>query len=123
MRDVSEAECASKYATAEPRPFIKHVHVPEDSSSSVERAHSFSQPAHFGFILFISAGRLHSFDSKHIQTLFIMKFTALTLLALGASTSAYVVPNNKVVEENAVEARMPVRLITCSLARPPLTFR
>jgi hypothetical protein len=36
-----------------------------------------------------------------------MRFTALTLLALGASTSAYVVPNNKVVE-NAVAARMPV---------------
>jgi hypothetical protein len=36
-----------------------------------------------------------------------MRFTAITLLALGASTSAYVVPNNKVAE-NAVAARMPV---------------
>jgi hypothetical protein len=37
-----------------------------------------------------------------------MRFTALTLLALGASTSAYVVPSNKQVSDNAVEARMPV---------------
>lgn len=37
-----------------------------------------------------------------------MRFTALTLLALGASTSAYVVPNNKQAVDNAVEARMPV---------------
>jgi hypothetical protein len=37
-----------------------------------------------------------------------MKFSALTLLALGASTSAYVVPNAPA--ENAVEARMVVRL-------------
>jgi hypothetical protein len=37
-----------------------------------------------------------------------MRFTALTLLALGASTSAYVVPNNKQAVDNAVKARMPV---------------
>ncbi|KAF2127616.1 hypothetical protein P153DRAFT_368205 [Dothidotthia symphoricarpi CBS 119687] len=39
-----------------------------------------------------------------------MKFTVLTILALGASTSAYVVPNTKVaVEDKAVNAaRMPV---------------
>lgn len=37
-----------------------------------------------------------------------MKFTALTLLALGASASAYVVSDKKVVTENAVEARVVV---------------
>jgi len=40
-----------------------------------------------------------------------MRFTAITLLALGASTTAYVVPNNKVVD-NAVKSRMPVSLAT-----------
>ncbi|KAI1570419.1 hypothetical protein PtrEW7m1_008230 [Pyrenophora tritici-repentis] len=34
-----------------------------------------------------------------------MRFSAITLLALGATTTAYVVPNNKVVD-NAVKARM-----------------
>jgi hypothetical protein len=37
-----------------------------------------------------------------------MKITALALLALGASTSAYVVPNSRPVEKNAVAARMVV---------------
>jgi hypothetical protein len=37
-----------------------------------------------------------------------MRITALALLALGASTSAYVVPDNGQLSENAVEARMPV---------------
>lgn len=36
-----------------------------------------------------------------------MKFTALTLLALGASASAFVVPANKQVQDTGVEARMP----------------
>jgi len=37
-----------------------------------------------------------------------MKFTALTLLALGASATAYVVNDKKVVTNNAVEARVVV---------------
>jgi hypothetical protein len=41
-----------------------------------------------------------------------MKITAFALLALGASTSAYVVPSDAKAE-NAVEARMPVSLIRC----------
>jgi hypothetical protein len=42
-----------------------------------------------------------------------MRFTAITLLALGASTSAYVVPQ---VQNNAVAARMVVsQLAFCSI--------
>lgn len=37
-----------------------------------------------------------------------MKFTAITLLALGASATAYVVNDKKVVTGNAVEARVVV---------------
>lgn len=37
-----------------------------------------------------------------------MRFTALTLLALGASAAAYVVNDKKVVTDNAVEARVVV---------------
>jgi hypothetical protein len=55
----------------------------------------------------------HSFNQsifiEHLLS-FIMKFTALALLALGASTSAYVVPNSKAIEKNAVAARMVVSL-------------
>lgn len=41
-----------------------------------------------------------------------MKITALALLALGASTSAYVVPDtSKLSAAKAVEARMPVSLL------------
>lgn len=41
-----------------------------------------------------------------------MKITAFALLALGASSSAYVVTDNNQVADNAVAARTPVRLIT-----------
>jgi hypothetical protein len=55
----------------------------------------------------------HSFNQSkfklHLPS-FNMKFTVLALLALGASTSAYVVPNTKAVEKNAVAARMVVSL-------------
>jgi hypothetical protein len=37
-----------------------------------------------------------------------MKFTAITLLALGASATAYVVNDKKVVTGSAVEARVVV---------------
>lgn len=37
-----------------------------------------------------------------------MKFTAITLLALGASATAYVVNDKKVATDNAVEARVVV---------------
>lgn len=37
-----------------------------------------------------------------------MKFSALTLLALGVSATAYVVNDKKVVTDNAVEARLVV---------------
>jgi hypothetical protein len=87
-----------------PSSFIKHNSVPEAGISVVQLAHSFSQSSHPGFIhSFIPSLLADSFNSKYI-----MRITALTLLALGASTSAYVVPNDKKVADNGVEARMPV---------------
>lgn len=46
-----------------------------------------------------------------------MRFTAITLLALGASATAYVVNDKKVVADNAVEARVVVSQITIWLWR------
>ncbi|KAJ8108822.1 hypothetical protein OPT61_g7905 [Boeremia exigua] len=55
-----------------------------------------------------------------------MKFTALTLLALGASATAYVVNDKQAVTDNAVAARVvgsgPVRasaLVAAMQARDP----
>jgi hypothetical protein len=39
-----------------------------------------------------------------------MRFTLLALLALGASSSAYVVPDTKQVQGNAVAARAAVSI-------------
>lgn len=83
-------------------------------SINVERAHSFSSLAPFRHILFVSAGRsFHSISlpntvrHRQLSILFNMRFSTITLLALGATASAYVVPNRQVVD-NAVKARMPV---------------
>jgi hypothetical protein len=87
---------------------IKQAHVPEESVAGVERAHSFSQPSQSSFICsLLLADTFHSFDTYINSISLTMKITAFALLALGASTSAYVVPDSKAAE-NAVEARMPV---------------
>lgn len=47
-----------------------------------------------------------------------MKFSALTLLALGASATAYVVNDKKVATDSAVEARLVVSALLPQLRIP-----
>jgi hypothetical protein len=69
------------------------------------------QPSHSVSSLHFCWQTILSYQYQNHFTQSIMKITALTLLALGASASAYVVPENKRGADNGVEARVSVSFV------------